>query len=73
MSWPRERVLTEYLHRIHYGNLMTGCTSAASGYFNKPLRDLTLAECAFLAAIHNHPHVSIPSATVTPSAHDSPF
>jgi len=55
MCWPKERVLTEYLHRIHYGNLMTGCTSAASGYFNKPLPDLTLAECAFLAAIPQSP------------------
>ncbi len=55
MSWSRERVLTEYLNRIHYGNLLTGCTAAASGYFNKPLRDLTLAECAFLAAIPQSP------------------
>lgn len=55
MSWPRERVLTEYLNRIHYGNLLTGCTAAASGYLNKPLRDLTLAECAFLAAIPQSP------------------
>lgn len=55
MSWPRERVLTEYLNRIHYGNLLTGCTAAASGYLNKPLRDLTLAESAFLAAIPQSP------------------
>lgn len=55
MSWPRERVLTEYLSRISYGNLLSGCTSAASGYFNKPLRDLTVAECALLAAIPQSP------------------
>ena len=55
MSWPRERVLSEYLSRISYGNLLTGCTSAASGYFNKPLQDLTVAECALLAAIPQSP------------------
>lgn len=55
MIWPRETVMTEYLNRISYGNLLTGCASAASGYFNKPLADLTLAECAFLAAIPQAP------------------
>lgn len=55
MSWQRERVLEEYLHRISYGNLTTGCAAAASGYFNKPLNDLTPAECALLAAIPQSP------------------
>lgn len=56
MLWDREAVMQEYLHRISYGNLMTGCTSAASGYFNKPLNDLTPAECALLAAIPQSPN-----------------
>lgn len=55
MSWPRERILAEYLGRISYGNLLTGCTAAASGYFNKPLTDLTLSEAAFLAALPQSP------------------
>ncbi|GEP43034.1 penicillin-binding protein 1C [Brevifollis gellanilyticus] len=55
MAWSREEVLTAYLNRIHYGNLLTGCASAASGYFNKPLRDLTVAESAFLAALPQSP------------------
>ncbi len=55
MSWSREKVVATYLNRIHYGNLLTGCTAAASGYFNKPLMDLSLAECAFLAAIPQAP------------------
>ena len=50
MSWPRERILAEYLSRVSYGNLMTGCTAAASGYFNKPIKDLTLAEADSIAA-----------------------
>jgi len=55
MSWPRERVLSEYLSRISYGNLLTGSTAAASGYLNKPLSDLTVAESALLAAIPQSP------------------
>ncbi|MBV6498983.1 MAG: Monofunctional biosynthetic peptidoglycan transglycosylase [Prosthecobacter sp.] len=55
MSWPRERILAEYLGRISYGNLLTGCATASSGYFNKPLTDLTLAEAAFLAALPQSP------------------
>jgi penicillin-binding protein 1C len=55
LAWSKEQVLSEYLSRISYGNLLTGCQSAASGYFNKPLTDLTLAECALLAAIPQSP------------------
>lgn len=33
MSWSREDVLTAYLNRISFGNLMTGAATAASGYF----------------------------------------
>jgi len=55
LTWSKERVLSEYLSRISYGNLLKGCQSAASGYFNKPLTDLTLAECALLAAIPQSP------------------
>lgn len=55
MTWSKERILTEYLNRVGYGNLLTGCASAAQGYFDKPLRDLSPAECAFLAALPQAP------------------
>jgi penicillin-binding protein 1C len=55
MSWSREDVLTAYLNRISFGNLMTGAATAASGYFHKPLIDLTPAECALLAALPQSP------------------
>lgn len=55
MSWSREDVLTAYLNRISFGNLMTGAATAASGYFHKPLNDLTPAECALLAALPQSP------------------
>ncbi|MES2734680.1 MAG: transglycosylase domain-containing protein [Verrucomicrobiota bacterium] len=55
MAWSKEQVITEYVNRISYGNLLTGCASAAQGYFDKPLQDLTPAECALLAAIPQSP------------------
>lgn len=55
MTWTKEQILPEYLHRVSYGNLLTGCGGAAQGYFNKPLRDLTPAECAFLASLPQAP------------------
>jgi penicillin-binding protein 1C len=55
MTWDKERILTEYVNRVSYGNLLTGCSTASHGYFNKPLRDLSPAECAFLAALPQSP------------------
>jgi penicillin-binding protein 1C len=55
MTFSKERILSEYLNRISYGNLLTGCRSAAQGYLNKPLRDLTPAESAFIAALPQSP------------------
>ncbi|MCB1228386.1 MAG: transglycosylase domain-containing protein, partial [Verrucomicrobiales bacterium] len=54
-EWGHSRVLEEYLNRISYGNLMTGCTAAAEGLFHKPLHDLTPAECALLAGLPQGP------------------
>lgn len=53
--WSKNEILSAYLNRVSYGNLFTGCSSAASGYFNKPLSDLTPAEAAFLAALPQAP------------------
>lgn len=55
MTWSKQRILQEYLNRISYGNQFVGCSAAAQGYFRKPLRQLTAAEAAFLAAIPQSP------------------
>ncbi len=55
MAWTREEVLAAYANRVSFGNLMTGAATAASGYFHKPLSDLTPAECALLAALPQSP------------------
>lgn len=55
MSWDDEKVLAAYANHISFGNLMTGAVTAASGYFHKPLGDLTPAEAALLAALPQSP------------------
>jgi penicillin-binding protein 1C len=53
--WDKPRIIAEYLNRIEYGNINAGCSAAAEFYFAKPLRDLSPAECALLAALPQAP------------------
>jgi penicillin-binding protein 1C len=53
--WSKDRILAAYLNRVDYGNRNIGCVQAADAYFGKPLADLSLAECAFLAALPQSP------------------
>lgn len=55
MTWTKERILEEYLSRISYGSMATGCGEAAWTFFAKPLRDLSPAESAFLAGLPQAP------------------
>jgi penicillin-binding protein 1C len=61
--WDKQRILTEYLNRVDYGNYNRGCVAAAQFYFAKPLRDLSTAECALLAGLPQSP------ARLNPRAH----
>ena len=53
--WEKDAILVAYLNRLPYGNQLTGCRTAARGYFSKPLADLSVAESAFLAGLPNKP------------------
>jgi penicillin-binding protein 1C len=53
--WDKQRILAEYLNRLDYGNFNRGAAAAAQFYFAKPLRDLSPAECALLAALPQAP------------------
>jgi len=55
MIWSKDQILTAYLNRLDYGNLRTGAAEAARFYFQKPLSDLSLAECALLAGLPQAP------------------
>ncbi|MBR5647358.1 transglycosylase domain-containing protein [Candidatus Saccharibacteria bacterium] len=53
--YSKEQILTMYLNQSPYGGRRNGVESAAKTYFGKSAKDLTLAECALLAAIPNNP------------------
>jgi penicillin-binding protein 1C len=53
--YEKPQILEWYLNTNHYGNLAYGIQAAAQVYFQKPARDLGLAECAMLAPIPQYP------------------
>lgn len=54
-SWSKDRILTEYLNRVDFGNLNIGLAAAADYYFGKPVADLSDAEVALLAGLPRNP------------------
>ena len=51
----KKEIITAYLNQNFYGNQSYGIAAAARTYFNKDLKDLTLAQEALLAAIPQSP------------------
>ena len=64
-----EKVLTKdeifalYLNEAPYGGNIYGIEEASRAYFNKPSKDVTLAEAAYLAALPNAPTYFSPYGT----------
>jgi penicillin-binding protein 1A len=54
-DWSKEKILTEYLNTIYFGNGAYGIQQAARVYFGKSALDLNLAESALLAGIPADP------------------
>lgn len=55
MTRSKEWILAAYLNRLDYGRLRRGPAEAARFLFDKPLGDLSLAECALLAGLPQAP------------------
>ncbi len=55
-SFSKQHIMTLYLNQIFLGARAYGVGSAALMYFNKPVKDLTLSECAFLASLPKAPN-----------------
>lgn len=55
-QYSKEEILEGYLNTINYGNGILGIENASYYYFNKPSKDLTLAESAMLAGIPKSPN-----------------
>ena len=52
----KQKIMELYLNRIYFGGGLYGAEAAARGYFGKPAKDMTLAECATLAGLIKSPN-----------------
>lgn len=55
MVYDKDHILTSYFNHLDYGNRSQGPLQAARHYFDKPLSQLSLAECALLAGLPQAP------------------
>lgn len=55
-AFSKEHIMTLYLNQIFLGARAYGVGSASLMYFNKPVKDLTLSEAAFLASLPKAPN-----------------
>src|SRR6266498_1104843 len=53
--WSKDRILTEYMNQVYYGNHAYGIEAAAQTYFSEPARKLTLRQAALLAGLPQAP------------------
>jgi penicillin-binding protein 1A len=53
--YTKDEILSLYLNQIYFGSGAYGVASAARVYFDKPVRDLTLAQCALIAGLAKSP------------------
>ena len=56
----KDKIFTQYLNRIYYGNQAYGIDAASRLYFDKSPADLSLAEAAFLAGLPRSPSTHNP-------------
>jgi 1A family penicillin-binding protein len=52
----KQKIMELYLNRIYFGGGLYGAEAASRGYFAKPAREMTLAECATLAGLIKSPN-----------------
>src|SRR5207244_7476189 len=55
-NFSKQKILELYLNRIYFGGGLYGAEAASRGYFGKPVRELSLSECATLAGLIKSPN-----------------
>ncbi len=65
--YTKNQILEMYFNQIAYGGTAWGVEAASEIYFGKNVKDLDLAQCAFLAGIPRAPTIYSPYGT-TPTA-----
>ncbi len=63
-AYTKDEIMCMYLNVINLGNRCRGVKAAARFYFSKDLSELSLSECATIAAITNNPTVYNPIKNV---------
>ena len=59
-NFTKNQILELYFNQIYFGEGAYGVEAAAKTYFAKPVRELTLSECALLAGIPANPSLYSP-------------
>ncbi len=59
-SLTKNQILEMYLNNVYLGSGAYGAAGAAAIYFNKPLKNLSLAQCALIAGLPQAPSVYSP-------------
>ncbi len=55
-NFSKQKIMELYLNRIYFGGGLYGAEAAARGYFDKPAREMSLAESATLAGLVKSPN-----------------
>ncbi len=58
--YNKATIFTQYVNRIYYGENCYGIARAAAHYFNKPVQELNLVECATLVGLVRAPSLCNP-------------
>lgn len=66
-SLTKEQILYLYLNQIYLGSSAYGVEAAAQTYFDKSIKDLTIAECAMLAGLAKAPSMTSPKRNLKKS------
>lgn len=59
-QYDKDKILEMYLNEMYFANQVYGIGGAATYYFNKPLKECSVAEIAFISAIPNNPSLYDP-------------
>ena len=58
--YPKDKIIEMYLNQVPYGGTSYGVEAASLGFFGKSVKDLTLAQQAFLAGLPEAPSTFSP-------------
>jgi penicillin-binding protein 1A len=56
----KDTILERYLNEVNYGGNIYGVAAAAKYYFGKPLSELSVSECAYIAGLPQRPAYTNP-------------